>query len=316
VQAALDRLKDKTEISTDNIKPKRATHHASFPIPSSDEVVADDEKAIMDEAREAQSAEINACKAGLPSPQFKQASTKTITLFGELGVYQATDHMLDQDCEPFFELARDAFYAAQGRQITFSNAKANPEYAGAYQRLLKAVAVTLGNIEASFKAELLLTDRLAIFNRAINQAITYRSDTAHFTTDDYYASAAETAFSKTGDCDDYAMLKYQILKDLGFPINRMFIVEVGNNKSNDLDHAVLMVNITSKSKSENWLILDNQNDGEALIQASQANYKPYYAFNDYGAWVFPQNNLKAGYSVPSGANFIQKENPAKGIKKQ
>jgi Predicted periplasmic protein len=57
--------------------------------------------------------------------------------------------------------------------------------------------------------------------------------------------------SKSGDCEDYSIVKYYALKSLGIPVENMRIV-VLNDSIRNLDHSVLAVDVDGKI-----YILDN-----------------------------------------------------------
>ena len=57
--------------------------------------------------------------------------------------------------------------------------------------------------------------RLGLINRAVNLAITPTSDEAQWRVTDHWSSALETLQSERGDCEDYAIVKYLALLELG-----------------------------------------------------------------------------------------------------
>src|SRR3546814_2898490 len=60
---------------------------------------------------------------------------------------------------------------------------------------------------------------LARVNTWVNHEIAYRNDRQLFGTSDYWADAATTLARKTGDCEDFAILKMQMLAGAGVDSN-------------------------------------------------------------------------------------------------
>lgn len=141
--------------------------------------------------------------------------------------------------------------------------------------------------------------------------VTYTSDDDLYDRSDYWAAPAETVASERGDCEDYAILQYAILRHLGVPDNRLMITLV-DAKRNDqgLDHAVLLLNIAPDGATPEYAVL---NDGGPVTQ--DTDYEPggprvprwhdpyffYYALNDGDFW-YPlqaaQARAQAGAPAP------------------
>jgi len=105
----------------------------------------------------------------------------------------------------------------------------------------------------------------------------YVSDSVNWSVPDYW----ETPFqfmSKGGDCEDYAIAKYMMLRDLGIPADAMRIV-VLQDLSLHVDHAVLAVHIGGTH-----FILDNRYSD--IVPANLLpNYQPLYSINENGWWL-------------------------------
>src|SRR3954451_9283206 len=61
---------------------------------------------------------------------------------------------------------------------------------------------------------------LAEVNRTLNR-IRFVQDAVHWGEDDYWATPAESVGSGGGDCEDFSIAKYFLLKELGVPISRL-----------------------------------------------------------------------------------------------
>ena len=113
------------------------------------------------------------------------------------------------------------------------------------------------------------------FNR-----VPFVSDLSHWGVEDYWATPAEMFASNGGDCEDYSIAKYFMLKELGVPIARLRITYVKSTRLNQA-HMVLAYYPTPDADP---LILDNLED--AVRPASQrSDLVPVYSFNDDEVWL-------------------------------
>jgi predicted transglutaminase-like cysteine proteinase len=112
-------------------------------------------------------------------------------------------------------------------------------------------------------------DRLSqvrALNRFANR-IPYNSDMEVWGRSDYWASPLEF-LRRTGDCEDYAILKYYSLRQLGVPAADMRMVVVQDTVRN-LAHAVLLVLVDGQ-----LLVLDNLTNA-IVPQERTPQYVPY-----------------------------------------
>lgn len=153
---------------------------------------------------------------------------------------------------------------------------------GARERLQawKAFPKSQGDKSASER------DRLLAVNSYINR-IRFVSDAEHWGVEDYWATPAEAVASNGADCEDFAIAKYFMLKELGIPLAKLRIVYVKAIKLNQA-HMVLAYYATPGSEP---LILDNLES--AVRPASQrTDLVPVYSFNDEEVWI--ESRGKAG----------------------
>lgn len=94
--------------------------------------------------------------------------------------------------------------------------------------------------------------RLGWVNRAVNMAIRPVSDWAQYGLADFWPSPLQTLSSGAGDCEDYAIMKYVALRELGIPPDDLRLVVVQDDKR-DAGHVVVAVHYEQR-----WLILDNR----------------------------------------------------------
>ncbi|KZL02074.1 Transglutaminase-like domain protein [Pseudovibrio sp. Ad5] len=108
--------------------------------------------------------------------------------------------------------------------------------------------------------------QLSYVNRGINAFISYQSDQQVWGRSDYWASPIETLSQRRGDCEDYAVLKYWTLRELGIPAEDMKVVAVYDTKIGQY-HAIL--NLSYKGGE---YVLDNR-FGRVALKQDTKNYK-------------------------------------------
>jgi predicted transglutaminase-like cysteine proteinase len=95
---------------------------------------------------------------------------------------------------------------------------------------------------------------------------------------DYWETPFEF-LAKNGQCQDYAIAKYFLLRAAGVPTNALRVVIVQDTESRSA-HAVVVVDPQGQA-----LMLDNQITGIVPF-ATADRYQPLYALNEDGWWVF------------------------------
>ncbi|WFL76638.1 transglutaminase-like cysteine peptidase [Altererythrobacter arenosus] len=110
------------------------------------------------------------------------------------------------------------------------------------------------------------TALLGEVNRWVNRAIRYESDRK-----DDWADAKTTLSRRAGDCEDYAILKMQLLATAGVAQDDMMLT-LARDTLRRLDHAVLLVR-----NGEEWVMLDMQ--GDRVVPADMNyGYRPVMSF--------------------------------------
>jgi predicted transglutaminase-like cysteine proteinase len=121
--------------------------------------------------------------------------------------------------------------------------------------------------------------RLETVNRLVNRAILYTSDLVQHGVLDVWSAPLASLRSGRGDCEDYAIAKYALLREAGIAEQDLRILLVRDRSVRE-DHAVLAVR-----DRDSWVILDNRRS--ALALDSEAGYlTPMYALNDNGISLF------------------------------
>lgn len=116
--------------------------------------------------------------------------------------------------------------------------------------------------------------KLDLVNRYSNEH-PYIIDRVNWGVEDYWESPGEFLI-KSGDCEDYAIIKYMSLVIMGFNPNNLRVVVLQDNNLNVL-HSVLAVYLEDKI-----YILDNQ-ISKVTEDTKIYHYKPIYSIN-YNQW--------------------------------
>lgn len=109
-------------------------------------------------------------------------------------------------------------------------------------------------------------------NYFFNQNIRYTSDLKNHGVTDHWQTQAESLKLGKGDCEDYALAKYQALKDLGVPEKELHVFYVKNR--NNIAHMVLL-HTDSQNRSQ---VLDNESS-LVLPLDKRKDLRPVYGFN-------------------------------------
>ena len=122
------------------------------------------------------------------------------------------------------------------------------------------------------------TARIARVNAEVNARTAYVSDMDSHGILEHWARPSETMIAGSGDCEDYAILKFWLLADLGFRPDDMFILIV-QSATLSTHHAVLAV-----KSGDDYVILDNL--AKTVLSTRQArHYEPVFSVNAGGLWL-------------------------------
>lgn len=122
-------------------------------------------------------------------------------------------------------------------------------------------------------------DKLTLANNWGNEH-PYVQDITNWGTDDYWETPDEF-IAASGDCEDYAIAKYYLLRFLGIPAEKMRIIIVQDLNLGGIIHAVLGV----YDDNSNMMVLDNQN--KYIVPALKIfHYRPIYGINEFGWWAY------------------------------
>ena len=150
--------------------------------------------------------------------------------------------------------------------------------------------------------ELKPEDKIKRINDSSNRTITWQEDQKVWGAADYWATPFETIAKKAGDCEDFAIIKYFSLINLGVPVNQLRLVYVkaknGNGtSSSELAHMVLAYYPSPDSEP---LILDNMLS-DIRPASRRPDLVPVFSFNGEGVY-----NGVAGGGQASGIERLSK----------
>lgn len=119
----------------------------------------------------------------------------------------------------------------------------------------------------------------------------YRMDPEAYGVFDYWATPLEF-LRQSGDCEDFCIVKYYALREMGFAAERLRIVVVRDTIRN-VTHAVLRVQLADKA-----VILDNLSD-LVVSQDKYGHYHPQYSVNEHYRWahVIPRQHSPTSLST-------------------
>lgn len=142
-----------------------------------------------------------------------------------------------------------------------------------------------------------LATQLHQVNTFFNDNIHYISDQQNHGVKDHWQSQRETLQSGQGDCEDYALAKYQALQDLGIPEKELHLFYVKNR--NNIAHMVL-VHTNAEGKSQ---VLDNESS-RVLPTDQRSDLRPVFGFNQLQTLIAdnPSNWVK-GTDKPGFPNI-------------
>jgi predicted transglutaminase-like cysteine proteinase len=127
-----------------------------------------------------------------------------------------------------------------------------------------------------------LGEKCAAVNTAVNQDIFFVWDQGNYSTEERFATPAETLRERRGDCEDYAIMKYFLLRQLDVPADNLLlaVVDIPNGK-----HMVLLAGealplcqaenrgMFMDTRPKGILVLDNKNRDKPPPALENAPYR-------------------------------------------
>jgi predicted transglutaminase-like cysteine proteinase len=91
---------------------------------------------------------------------------------------------------------------------------------------------------------------------------------------DFWSTPLATLSLAAGDCEDYAILKYLLLREIGIDLDDLQLVIVQDIKRK-IAHAVVAVRLDKE-----WLILDNRT--LVMVNGVESQYYPLFVLDHRG----------------------------------
>jgi predicted transglutaminase-like cysteine proteinase len=153
--------------------------------------------------------------------------------------------------------------------------------------------------------------RFEAVTQSVNAAIRYTTDMQQHGVLDQWTAPLATLAAGRGDCEDYAILKYQVLRDAGTPAADLKIVLLRDTATRE-DHAVL-----AARSGERWYVLDNRRAG-FYVDADLPHYLPLFALTHDGVQLFAapyalRPSLPAEDTMPATGSDAGVATPALGV---
>ena len=124
-------------------------------------------------------------------------------------------------------------------------------------------------------------DKLREVNNYINTSVLFIGDADNWGREDYWATPYECLGKGAGDCEDFSIIKYYTLRELGVPDEKLRLTYVKALAPYNQAHMVCTYFPTPTSSP---LILDNL-IGEIEPAINRSDLVPVYSFNGTGLWL-------------------------------
>ena len=118
--------------------------------------------------------------------------------------------------------------------------------------------------------------KVKLVNNIFN-SFSFASDQTVWNVDDYWEQPLQFIGVGLGDCEDYALSKYDLLLRMGVLESKLFLYYV-RQVDTGIDHMVLAYKVQDGGDDGEYLILDNINE-ELMPLKSRTDLYPIFAFN-------------------------------------
>jgi len=106
----------------------------------------------------------------------------------------------------------------------------------------------------------------------------YIEDSPNWGKNEFWATSYEF-LKKSGDCEDYSITKYMLLKEAGIPVENMRIFSVRVRSLGGIGHAILVVYQNNKA----W-VLDNRTPSVMDASLIKLEFQPVMSLNENQWW--------------------------------
>lgn len=139
---------------------------------------------------------------------------------------------------------------------------------------------------------------LTLVNSRLNQ-LRFVDDATHWGQEDYWATPAESVASGGGDCEDFAITKYFLLKELGVPVSRLRLAYVQAIKLKQ-PHMVLTYYAVPEAEP---LVLDNL-DAMVRLASQRPDLVPIYSFNEEDVWMESRGRVASSKQMRNWSELL------------
>ena len=147
-----------------------------------------------------------------------------------------------------------------------------------------------------------------IVDKSVDDGVTYVKDIERYGIEDFHQHPFETAYFRMGDCEDYAHLKRQMLRDLGVPNDKVYVL-AGNRIGADGQkegHAVTVI----RDNISGDVVIDNDDEASVLpLEDFKKKYQftPTLLIDDTALYVDTSVNETMAQPSPGPSNELQNE---------
>jgi len=125
-------------------------------------------------------------------------------------------------------------------------------------------------------------EKLKRFNDFFNRNIAFGEDISIWGQTDYWATPLETIGRGAGDCEDFAIVKYYSLRQVGVPVSKMRLIYVKARQGNNQRAHMVLAYYASPSAEP--LVLDNL-DPAIKPASKRPDLTPVFSFNSQGIYA-------------------------------
>lgn len=125
-------------------------------------------------------------------------------------------------------------------------------------------------------------DKLRRVNDFFNRNIAFDEDISIWGQSDYWATPLETIGKGRGDCEDFSIIKYYTLRQLGVPVAKMRLIYVKAKQAGGQRAHMVLAYYASPTAEP--LVLDNL-DPAIKPASKRPDLAPVFSFNSHGIYA-------------------------------
>lgn len=133
-------------------------------------------------------------------------------------------------------------------------------------------------------------DKLKRVNDFFNRNIAFDEDLTIWGQSDYWATPLETVGKGRGDCEDFSIIKYYTLRQLGVPVAKMRLIYVKAKQAGGQRAHMVLAYYASPTAEP--LVLDNL-DPAIKPASKRPDLAPVFSFNSQGIYAGVAGNAAA-----------------------